>query len=759
MRAVIKITGNHSDGKTDHRFYGFLCRIYFYAGKSDVRVQYSLKNSYFTPRGVLAFKSMMLKVKPNLTGSKTVTFYDDSLRTSPLTDSAYVYQPWPFGFETKVNGTTLHTIDTANKSARTLGWMDISDSKWGVAVGIYNFASQTPKELFASSDGSLEARLWPARYPQGQDSANYARGAVYLGLNEVDKFYIGMGEHKTHEVAFHFHGGTPASAKTADKMGAFNHKLLPNMDRKWVSLSRAVLSEMAPDSLAIADPSLASNKLPLINKVLGDPSSVGSVDKKFYYDTWVNYGEAYWRNETGSTEYYENVATGYFRKPDPRTLRLLEGSVWICTDMRRVHLDSMLGNDLKMSIHFWLRDSIKVRDPRHSVFISDGPGNVGKTRIWISPTPGNQTEHYTSYDMFNYYLLTGDLKVRDGIYDWAESNADYKSWKLGTTGVSYMSRGYNSGWSSLMFATFLENDDTVRGGRTVKKYFEDQLIPWTQGVGTKKGIIASLEPSGAWHSSLQGTAFGPHNFFEALIDFGFSWYSENFWNDSLNNYFTRRVTCYKDSVFGTKSNVLYHGWGYKDTLAPSATSVSNFRVPGSLARLFYFTGDTVFERKMNQYGMDGKNTTLFKRWDHAYLGNLDMTVFQPYLFYLRNKSDYRKNPIIDWTYTDGVEDPLLNGASVSAPSLTAAPNPFNPTVTIKFSGAAYGTDPNKAVKISVVSPDGRLIYNENTTVGRAAKGIVWNGKDLKGTAVSTGIYFVKVSYSGKSIVKKLTMVR
>ncbi|MBL8027259.1 MAG: hypothetical protein JNL74_12645, partial [Fibrobacteres bacterium] len=123
LQAIIRISGNHSDGISDHRFYGYLVRIYVNAGQSEVRVQYTMKNSYFKPRGVLAFKSMLLRVKPNLTASKTVTFYDDSLRTSALQDSAYVYQPWPFGFETKINGSTLHTIDTADKSGRTLGWM------------------------------------------------------------------------------------------------------------------------------------------------------------------------------------------------------------------------------------------------------------------------------------------------------------------------------------------------------------------------------------------------------------------------------------------------------------------------------------------------------------------------------------------------------------------------------------------------------------------------------------------------------------
>ena len=134
-------------------------------------------------------------------------------------------------------------------------------------------------------------------------------------------------------------------------------------------------------------------------------------------------------------------------------------------------------------------------------------------------------------------------------------------------------------------------------------------------------------------------------------------------------------------------------------------------------------------------------------------------MFFIYLFYLKNKSDYHRNPIIDWTYTDDAENPVVNGSYVNAPCLTAAPNPFNPTVTIKFSGLAYDTDPQKVMSLFVFAPDGRLVYKEKTTVGAAVKGIVWNARDMKGAKLSTGIYFIKAELSGKSFVKKLTMIR
>ncbi|MBL8025055.1 MAG: hypothetical protein JNL74_01520, partial [Fibrobacteres bacterium] len=634
------------------------------------------------------------------------------------------------------------------------GWMDISDSKQGVAVGIYNFASQTPKELFTSADGSLEARLWPARYPQGKDSANYSRGGY-----EVDRFYIGMAEHKTHEVLFHFHGGSAVTAATPAKMAAFNHRILPTMDSKWVSLSRAVLSEMSPDTLPSPDPSIASNQMPLINKVLGDPSYVkGTSISKYYYDTWVNYGESYARNDRNSTEYYENQGIRYLRCPTPQALRLLEGTAWVAADMRQCHLDSMVGIDNRMSLHFWLGDSTKVVDPKHHVYPTVTTTNIGRFRLWIAPTPGAQTEHYTSFDLFNYYLLTGDLKIRDAIYEWGESNADYKSFINTNGGMSGMGRGSNSAWCTMMFAALIENSDTVRGGRTFKKYFEDQLHTWTQGLPGKKGILASLGPSGAWGTFVHANFEGPHNYFEALVDFGFSWYAENYWNDSLKTYFDRRIKCMRDSVFTKTGNIMYHGWGYYDsTTPPSQTAPSNYRIPGSLARLFYFSGDTIFERKMNTFCMEGKSP-VFAQQDLQFMGRYDMTVYQPYLFYLNNKTNYRKNPIIDWEYPDHVEQGDYKNSSTKL-SLSASPNPFNPAVTIKLSEMMHGISLQSMVLFKIVTPDGRTMLEKQFTAEDLTKGFTWNGHDTNNKPMATGIYFVKIDVLGKSAVKRVMLIK
>jgi hypothetical protein len=418
----------------------------------------------------------------------------------------------------------------------------------------------------------------------------------------------------------------------------------------------------------------------------------------------------------------------------------------------------MVGIDNRMSLHFWLGESSKVRDPKHSIFVTNGPGNIGRFRLWVAPTPGATTEHYTSFDLFNYYLLTGDLKIRDAIYEWGESNADYKSFINTNAGMSGMGRGSNSAWSTMMFAALIENSDTVRGGRTFKKYFEDQLHTWTQGLPGKKGILASLSPSGAWGTFVHATFEGPHNYFEALVDFGFSWYSENYWDDSLKTYFDRRIKCMRDSVFTKTGNIMYHGWGYYDsTTPPSQTAPSNYRIPGSLARLFYFSGDTTFERKMNLFCMDGKSP-VFAQQDLQFMGRYDMTVYQAYLFYLNNKANYRKNPIIDWEYPDEVEQADYKNIGSNL-SLAASPNPFNPAVKIKINSLGRDISSKNIVHLKIITPDGRTVHKSETTAGELLKGFVWNSSDNSGKTLSTGIYFISVSILGRTAHKKVTLIK
>lgn len=84
------------------------------------------------------------------------------------------------------------------------------------------------------------------------------------------------------------------------------------------------------------------------------------------------------------------------------------------------------------------------------------------------------------------------------------------------------------------------------------------------------------------------------------------------------------------------------------------------------------------------------------------------------------------------------------------------PNPFNPETTIK-----YSVSRKSFVQIKVYDISGRLI---NSLVAKAliagSYSAVWNGKDITGNNVSSGIYFYNMTIDGsKSISRKMLLIK
>jgi hypothetical protein len=87
--------------------------------------------------------------------------------------------------------------------------------------------------------------------------------------------------------------------------------------------------------------------------------------------------------------------------------------------------------------------------------------------------------------------------------------------------------------------------------------------------------------------------------------------------------------------------------------------------------------------------------------------------------------------------------------------LAAYPNPCNPPVMIPYSIKTAET-----VKIDVFNLRGQLVWSDVRSPARAGYyRTVWNGKDLKGAAVSSGIYYYRMTYGRYSEQKKLILTK
>ncbi|UCG52704.1 MAG: T9SS type A sorting domain-containing protein [Candidatus Latescibacterota bacterium] len=100
-------------------------------------------------------------------------------------------------------------------------------------------------------------------------------------------------------------------------------------------------------------------------------------------------------------------------------------------------------------------------------------------------------------------------------------------------------------------------------------------------------------------------------------------------------------------------------------------------------------------------------------------------------------------------------EPKENAPGLTTPVLTAYPNPFNPQTTIGYTIAQTGI-----VRLNVYDIRGRLM--RRLVSGSEPAGehtVVWDGRDDRGSEVSTGVYFVRFEAGGQTQTHKIVFMK
>jgi len=87
--------------------------------------------------------------------------------------------------------------------------------------------------------------------------------------------------------------------------------------------------------------------------------------------------------------------------------------------------------------------------------------------------------------------------------------------------------------------------------------------------------------------------------------------------------------------------------------------------------------------------------------------------------------------------------------------LWAYPNPFNPITTIRFC-----LDKPADIRLEIYNQRGQLV--KSLAQGKSNPGwssMIWNGTDNYNRKVASGLYYSKLSYDGKSVAKKMILMR
>jgi hypothetical protein len=88
-------------------------------------------------------------------------------------------------------------------------------------------------------------------------------------------------------------------------------------------------------------------------------------------------------------------------------------------------------------------------------------------------------------------------------------------------------------------------------------------------------------------------------------------------------------------------------------------------------------------------------------------------------------------------------------------SLSAYPNPFNPTTTI-----SYSVPDNGDVTITIYNAKGQLVNTlVNEYKNKGSYQVIWNGKDIKGNSVASGLYFTRLISGGETVKNKMLLMK
>jgi hypothetical protein len=137
--------------------------------------------------------------------------------------------------------------------------------------------------------------------------------------------------------------------------------------------------------------------------------------------------------------------------------------------------------------------------------------------------------------------------------------------------------------------------------------------------------------------------------------------------------------------------------------------------------------------------------------EYSFADNSELESGSVYWYYLEDVSYSGSTSIIASGYIHITEDiPVYNNAITGI-----YPNPFNPSTMISFS-----IENTAEVTLSVYNNRGQKVLELlNSTLEAGEYTEEWNGTNLKGNRVSSGVYFVNLSFKGRSITKKMLLIK
>jgi hypothetical protein len=301
LHAVLRVEGEYHYSREDNNPAPFVMRIHAYAGRPYIRVLHTfvytgvpdkhrpLKGDYphlatqkddlITPDATdngwtvpndrinASGLALDLKLGPDrqtLSGWHGGRWWErgarSERRTRNGTDPVSLFQtgpkpdripPVPESTPTgRVNGFAAELTVGGKRAAsaeRAEGWIDVSDRRRGVAIGIRHFIEEYPKELAIGADGQVQAFTWsPKAGPMSFARSSDAPGSE----GAIENWAQGIA--KTSEVVFYFHRGGLSDAEIAKTTRALLTPAVAHVEPSWYGAT-GVYGHFAPRTAAFPE--------------------------------------------------------------------------------------------------------------------------------------------------------------------------------------------------------------------------------------------------------------------------------------------------------------------------------------------------------------------------------------------------------------------------------------------------------------------------------------------------------------------------
>lgn len=297
MRTVIRVeTPAKFFSTTNHR-HGFAARIYAYAGKSFIKIDYQLQNSAKNAvrSWPLYFESLHLNLGLNLQDSPQVRYGlgNGTIFKTPRDSGSYLAQLRHnhFRIYAHPNNTVLYDSGTLPPGSGPDGFIDISDNRHGVMAAVRNFWQTWPNGLEINASNRLSLQLfplWSAQWINGYNDFTQDPPWVPVGALSPSKLYwLEDMQHHYKEILLYFHTPATSDAQLLKTARTFQFPPTVSVPSSWHRQTHATLDMGGIIPPAGAIPAVADQRLPSYFQY--DPQYWYDADGPHYGANWINF--------------------------------------------------------------------------------------------------------------------------------------------------------------------------------------------------------------------------------------------------------------------------------------------------------------------------------------------------------------------------------------------------------------------------------------------------------------------------------------